>query len=305
MTDLVRAQAERFAALDPRLPPFDDPPEGEELSAALPDGREVGGVLYRAYHGPGTPESLWAARENWELTPVLGNTGAAGMAALLGALRRRLDHTATGADSACVVAWPSRDADVTRVLLDHGLVPLNALAVRPNRPPEAEAPNGVLVRRARPVDEEEVVALRLAELEYSALVGSNVLRQDAVDVVTADVRRGLVFGGRSWLAEMDGVAVGLASCGWSTPAPGSAIAGRLTEGRWGYVGTLSVRRDARGGGVGRALMAVAHRELNLDDVPGTFLFYSPVNPLSSVFWHRQGYRPLWTFWEVRPAGALR
>jgi len=24
-----------------------------------------------------------------------------------------------------------------------------------------------------------------------------------------------------------------------------------------------------------------------------------------VFWPRQGYRPLWTIWEVRPAWALR
>jgi hypothetical protein len=52
-------------------------------------------------------------------------------------------------------------------------------------------------------------------------------------------------------------------------------------------------------------MSVAHEHLNIDDVPGTFLFYSPTNPLSPVFWHRQGYRPLWTMWEIRPASALR
>ena len=36
-------------------------------------------------------------------------------------------------------------------------------------------------------------------------------------------------------------------------------------------------------------------------VRGTFLFYHPANPLSPVFWHRQGYRPLWTMWIRRPA----
>jgi hypothetical protein len=40
-------------------------------------------------------------------------------------------------------------------------------------------------------------------------------------------------------------------------------------------------------------------------VVGHFLHYNPPNPLSSVFWPRQGYRPLWTQWELRPAGALR
>jgi hypothetical protein len=38
---------------------------------------------------------------------------------------------------------------------------------------------------------------------------------------------------------------------------------------------------------------------------GTYLYYNPPNPISSVFWPRQGYRPLWTLWEVRPATALR
>jgi len=65
--------------------------------------------------------------------------------------------------------------------------------------------------------------------------------------------------------------------------------------------SLYVAKQARGQGVGRALMSVAHRELNVPGVLGTFLFYNPINPLSSVFWHRQGYRPLWTMWIRRPA----
>jgi hypothetical protein len=52
-------------------------------------------------------------------------------------------------------------------------------------------------------------------------------------------------------------------------------------------------------------MAVAHGELARLGAAGTFLYYNPPNPLASVFWPRQGYRPLWTIWEVRPAGALR
>ncbi len=30
-----------------------------------------------------------------------------------------------------------------------------------------------------------------------------------------------------------------------------------------------------------------------------------VNPLAVPFWGRQGYRPLWTTWEARPARMLR
>ena len=37
----------------------------------------------------------------------------------------------------------------------------------------------------------------------------------------------------------------------------------------------------------------------------TLLHYSQVNPLSVPFWHRMGYRPLWSTWEARPAATLR
>ena len=37
----------------------------------------------------------------------------------------------------------------------------------------------------------------------------------------------------------------------------------------------------------------------------TLLHYSQMNPLSAPFWHRMGYRPLWTTWEARPAASLR
>jgi hypothetical protein len=30
-----------------------------------------------------------------------------------------------------------------------------------------------------------------------------------------------------------------------------------------------------------------------------------MNPLSAPFWSQQGYRPLWTTWEARPASAIR
>ncbi|WP_216206898.1 GNAT family N-acetyltransferase [Amycolatopsis aidingensis] len=305
MRELVLAQSARFAALDPLLPEPAEPPEGEWLTATLPDGHRVAGVLYRARHAPGSPASLWAATASWELTPLLGDTGGAGMAALLGALRRRLDRERVGQDSACAVTWPSRDAEVTSVLLNHGLVPLNALGVR-SRPPPALAGAGhpeVVIRPARAADEEEVAALRMAELQYSALVGPNTVRADAAQVLAAEVRAQLRRGDPAWLAESAGLAVGLVGCGWGSPDGEQRI--RLRPGRWGQLRTLSVLPAARGAGIGRALTAVAHDALRAGGAGGTFLFYSPANPLSSVFWHRQGYRPLWTFWEVRPASALR
>jgi hypothetical protein len=52
-------------------------------------------------------------------------------------------------------------------------------------------------------------------------------------------------------------------------------------------------------------MVAAHREFERAGAIGTCLYYNPPNPLSSVFWPRQGYRPLWTTWQTSPAWALR
>jgi predicted acetyltransferase len=68
---------------------------------------------------------------------------------------------------------------------------------------------------------------------------------------------------------------------------------------------MFVLPDERGGGVGDALVAQFHREIDDAGVPVTLLHYEQVNPLSAPFWSQQGYRPLWTSWEVRPAAAIR
>ncbi|MFD2400077.1 GNAT family N-acetyltransferase [Prauserella oleivorans] len=159
---------------------------------------------------------------------------------------------------------------------------------------------GVTVRRATEADTGEAVALWLAELRYSALVGPATVRPGAADRLAAEFRRAVRAGEPVWLAEADGVPVGVAVCAWPAPIPH-----RIADGLWARVGTVSVAPAARGTGIGRTLMATAHRELVRDRARGAYLFYSPHNALSTVFWHRQGYRPLWTVWEVRPATALR
>ncbi|MGH3858810.1 N-acetyltransferase family protein [Actinokineospora sp.] len=299
---LLRAQSTRFASLDPLLPAAVDPPPGDLLTAALPDGEQVSAVLTRTLIQPGTPQSLWSAFEVFELHPLLGATDGDALDPLLRAWPSKLG--VTSADTACVVTWPSRDAAAAKALLAHGFVPLSVLAVRTAPPPAREPTPGVAVRRATRADLDVLVKSALAEVAYSAQVGGAVPRPDAPAVKRAALRAHLTQGDPIWLAERDGVAVGHAE-GWHTDSvPGSWAETRVRHGRWGYVNCLSVRPDARHAGVGQALMAVAHAELSPRTV-GSFLYYNPPNPLSPVFWARQGYRPLWTVWEVRPAAALR
>lgn len=304
------AQAARFAALDPLLPAAAPDPDGEVLTAALPDGRRVAGVLSRTVHPRGTPTSLWSARDTWELFPLLGESAGSGMDVLLKAWRRLIDRVGVpDLDSAVVVTWPSRDAEGSQALLAHGFQPLSVLAVRqPARsgpPARVWAPAGVTVRRATSADIEVAVQLALAELAYSAMVGSTIVRPDAADIKRGTLAYRIGHGDQVWLAERDGVAIGLAEC-WLTEAdPRAQRQFPVPAGRWGYVNALSVLPGARGTGIGQAMMAWVHRELHRAGAIGTYLYYNPPNPLSSVFWPRQGYRPLWTIWETRPAGALR
>jgi GNAT superfamily N-acetyltransferase len=298
---LEAQQNARFAALDPLLPPIAPPPSANEPLLAAAGGRKAGGLLTRVVHAPGSWPALWGPAEIWDLTAVPGDSGAAGLAALLDAWRERMRGTRPNPDSGCTLTWPSRDAEASAVLLAHGFAPMTCLAVRAPEPPADPGPARVAVRRAADGDVEALTELRLAEWRYTSLVGTAVPRPGARALLRAEVARSLRFSGLVWLAEDDGVPAGLAACALASPAPGDSLHGRLRPGRWGYVDTLSVAPAARGGGVGRALMAVAHRELLRHEVRGTFLFYHPANPLSPVFWHRQGYRPLWTMWIRRPA----
>ncbi|MFD5831065.1 GNAT family N-acetyltransferase [Lentzea sp. NPDC060358] len=300
---LVAAQSARFASLDPLLPPAAEPPmDGHVLTAALADGARIAGVVSHQSFEPHSITRLWSAAEVWELLPLVGSTQ--GMDALLSRWRKHLDTQEIGEDTACVVHWPSRDTRAARAFLDHGLVPLSVLGVR-LRAPNDHAPRTLTIRRATPHDLEAVLELSLAELEYSSFVGSTVVRPDAAAVKRRALAERLDTASPIWLAERDGVAVGLAECAIVSSEPGTAAEVRLPRGRWGYVNCVSVLPGARGTGVGRQLVAHVHQELHRSGVVGTYLYYNPPNPLSSVFWPRQGYRPLWTVWEVRPASALR
>lgn len=304
---LLRSQSERFAALDPLLPPAPPPPDGDVLTAALPDGERVAGVLTVHRSEPNSLPALWSAVETWELHPLLGGGDAGqGVDALLRQWRRILDRRTPGADSSCLVTWPSRDTEASRPLLDHGFVPLSVLAVRTAAPPPAGEPDpDLVIRRADIADLDIVVPLALAELEYSARVGASIPRPGAAELKHAAAADHLLRDDPVWLAERDGMAVGLAECWLTVAEPSSWAASRLPPGKWGYVNCLSVLPELRGSGVGRELMAHAHRGLRSLGAAGTFLYYNPPNPLASVFWARQGYRPLWTVWEVRPAAAMR
>lgn len=310
--DLLDAQRARLSALDSDLPDsYPLPTSGEPIMARISGGEAVAGMATHTSTPAGSLQSLWSAAETFELFPLVGDHPQAGMDALLHAWRARLAEQALpDSDSACMITWPSRDSRATRVFLDHGMTPLASLAIRPPEPSADTKLSGtVKIRRAGLADLDTVVAFGLAELDYATLVGGSVRRPDAAQLKRATATLRLRSADRSgndpvWLAERDGEPIALAECGWIDTGD-HQTGHRLERGNWAFVNCLSVHETARGTGVGRELMTLAHNEFARAGVIGSFLYYNPPNPLSSVFWHRQGYRPLWTMWEVRPATALR
>jgi GNAT superfamily N-acetyltransferase len=303
---LVAAQAARFSALDSLLPaPGPRPPDqGERLDVATADGSTVSAVLHRHRFPPGCIELLWSAAEVWQLFPFPGPSGTEGMDVLLRAWRARLDGVRPGPDSACTVTWPSRDAAATRALLDHGFVPGTVLATRTTSPGASAPLAGTSIRRAGAADLDAVLGLSVQAFDHTTPAVAR-MRPDPAELIAPALRDKLAAHGPVWLAERAGAAVGVADCALVESAPGSAAADLLPPGRWGYVNHVVTYPSARGTGVGRALMSVVHEELARAGTTGTYLYYNPPNPLASVFWHRQCYRPLWTLWELRPASALR
>lgn len=306
--DLLNRQHARFDDLDPGLPPVVPPPPGEILVVSDDTGGEAAGVVTHHSWPAGSAALLWSAAEVTELHPVLGAAGRAGVDGLVAEWGRRIPaRVRQASDSAAVVTWPSRDVVAARVFLDHGLVPLAVLAVRHAGPPAAVPPPdpALVIRRAGEDDLEACVELAMHEIAYSSAVGGSVLRPDAESVKRTSLRERFARGEPIFLAERDGRTVGLLECGLTDVSTGTWLAGLLPAGRWGYVNCASVRPGRRGGGIGHALVAAALPALQPRGTRGTYLYYNPPNPLSSVFWPRHGYRPLWTLWEVRPACALR
>jgi hypothetical protein len=313
--------AQRWGAIDPLLPRPGTllrtlPPGcGEEWIVAAADGRP--GAVGTCEHWAGAAGSLdvtWGAARRFRLTAQVADPGAGGLDKLLSRWRDHLARLpeAGGQDTAAEVTWPSRDVGGVRALLRHGLAPLAVVAARASnrrlRPdpagPAGDTARGAQVRRAGPADIDAVVRLGLETVRFDAHFGGVVERPETAAALRREAA-GALTGTAPWvwLAEDAGTLAGMAwaerpeAAGWIAPLTSLAPAA--------YILLMGVAAGARGGGIGAALAARAHHEIEAAGVAVTLLHYALPSPLSVPFWSAQGYRPLWTVWEARPARTLR
>ena len=310
--DLRAAAWRRLLALDPLLPAWHEPPAGcgATFTAADDSGRLTGVATCDHWTGePGSMSLTWGAAHRFSLRPSVAGQDIGG--ALDQLITKWQEHLAgieevKDADSAAVVTWPSRDVEGIRALLAHGLAPLAVIAARTARsalPPFGRA-DGITIRRAGPADLDAVTDLGLDLVRYDAYFGEVVERPHTEEGLRRDCE-GLLAGPApwAWLAERDGVPVGLVvteppeTAQWIAPLTGLSPVAYLQQG--------IVRTAERASGIGADLVAHCHAELDAAGIAITLLHYSQANPLSVPFWSQQGYRPLWTTWEARPALNLR
>ncbi|HET6503896.1 MAG TPA: GNAT family N-acetyltransferase [Amycolatopsis sp.] len=305
---IATEHAARLSAADSLLPlsePLDRTPEGPLFEVAKGDS----GASAVGSYSEITPESgysLWRAlREHRATLRVAGSQSGELLAHLLTDWGKFLADVATPGDwdTAAVVVRPSRDPAGSAELLRHGFAPVRVLAVRPADRLAAPGPAtepGVRIRPAEPADLDTAVRMHTELLRYDAEFGGVTLRESAPRILAAEVADQVSRDNPTlWIAELYGQPLGLLQI--QLPPESDWVKDYVRAERVGYLATLHVSAAARSSGVGSALASHAHQLFDEAGMEVVLLHHALANPRSTPFWCAQGYRPLWTYWQRRPA----
>jgi GNAT superfamily N-acetyltransferase len=312
ITEVNEAVGRRWRSIDPLLPEPTTLPEGcgPLIKATGKDGRPVGLAVCRHQQVPADSLSqTWDAAAKFTLTMRLreADTRAAADDLLIQWRGHLADlPEAREDDTAAVVTWPSREVTGIRALMKHALQPISVIAVRRAglpTPKHGETPD-LVIRHAEPADHDSVTELELGVIHYDAHFGAALPRPATPTLVQEATRRNLERRPDwTWLATRRGKVIGLAVV--EPPGEAEWIAGLARPGRTAYLSSMFLSPKERGTGTGATLITHVHHALDARGIDLTLLHYAQLNPLSGAFWHRMGYRPLWSTWEALPASTLR
>lgn len=305
---IATGHATRLATVDPLLPgsaPFEG--GGDAVVLAVEAGNSAAaGLASRVQVDRGAPNAPWRALTEHRLDVQLsGPAPAEALDALLTRWDEHLREVAEPGDTetAAIVPRASRDVAGAREMLHHGFAPLRVIAVRPAdrlNPAARSTTPGVKIRRAEPGDLETAIALGMELHSYDASFGTINMRAGVEEILAKDLAEQLERPEPPlWIAELYGRPLGMVNV--QHPGETGWISDRVAAGRVGYLSSLAVAEAARSSGVGTALAAHAHEVLDEEGADVVLLHHAMANPRSTPFWYAQGYRPLWTYWQRRPA----
>lgn len=300
MTDAeYDAHNRRLRALDRFLPaaqPLPEPePDEPHMPLSVPGGV---GVATMTRVDPADYGAVWNATELHILAAHVADVDS--LDRLLDAWEPRIAEHATpaGDDSQALITWPTRDTAAMRTLINHGFTPGTAFAIRPAGLPTPPATTTATIRPATAEDIPAATRMWLDQVAWDNRFLGNPMRDAAPEHFRGFLEKGLETGALIWVAEDAGELVGLLKF---DPPEHTEWLRRLVEVPTAYLEVMYVAPTHRGVGLGAAMLAHAHDALDTAGFTTRSLHYSTLNPLSGPFWHRFGYRPLWTQWTRRPA----
>ncbi|MGI8417372.1 MAG: GNAT family N-acetyltransferase [Nakamurella sp.] len=305
--EVCQQHAERIVALDPLLPtpgPLQPAQDGRLLRAET--GSAAALALARRSEVPADGEAaLWGPLRNEILT--LRFAGTAPAEALDIVLGQWLDSIQQDSrddwECAASVTVPSRDTDSVIPLIRHGFSPCLVVAARPHGRSTPSVVDPVAVRPATPADLDLLTEMAIRLHAHDVQFGRVSARNGGAELQRTGTLEALAQApGWAWLAHVDGAPAGF--CLVQPPAMAGWMQAITSVGaNSGYLASLFVDPTVRGGGVGAALAAAAHRRLDNAKVAVTTLHHAMPSPWSASFWARMGYRQLWTTWQRRPIPA--
>ncbi len=154
---------------------------------------------------------------------------------------------------------------------------------------------GILVRPALTRDLDDIVRLGMDSVYYHASLERTMqVARDEPHKMRERLALAIRDGEHSSVivAELDGVAVGFYSIyvqqiddTWTPPL--------YVSGRYGLIAEVAVNKPLRGKGIARQIFTAVDEWFRARDVDGYWLIYLQHNPLSSRFWPRLGFAPVW------------
>lgn len=302
----------RLAGADPLVAvhPWDATAGDTVLVARAGDAAVVATQRIDEY-APDDDASLWGALRSLTLRPFADGRD---VEVAWGRLLNRWcatfpDHAEPGdLETAATVTIASHDLALAGALTHHGFAPLVNVVVRRRSqgagPSAATAssptPADLPIRPMRDSDLPRLIDLAVDLHAYDASFGMLTVRENTRELLATTMTRRLEDQrALSWVIDAGDGAVAYVQA--DPPERSGWVAPVVAASPVAYLSALYVAPSARGRGLGAALAAVAHRELDAAGIEATLLHHAVANPTSAPFWARQGYRPLWTTWQRRPA----
>lgn len=296
---LTTSMNEGMLDADPLLGEVVPPQPGEDVVATLSTRSGLAiGVVRRVDTPLDSPLSLWRAStlESLQLR-CAPDSSSADVAEILDAWSAlpEADVAEPGGDRARSVRMPVTLQQAVIPLLERGFSQATVtLAKRLSS--EQLASSNAVVRQSVGSDRDRMRELMRELVSTELPFGAVRQRSPELSDTYADEALDLAPG---WtvVAEVDGHVVGWASitpperCEWAAASVRTRPAA--------YLGVAIVTREARAGGIGRAMVSALHKHAAVNGVDTVLLDASAHNPWSMPFWQRQGYRPLWTNWQRR------